>query len=459
MARVTAVPDTPQGPHAQHARDAHRAKVERVARQLRQHPGGQPLSLRKRGVSHRVPKRDDAIHTDEKIDISDLDQILEIDVAARTCTAEPGVTFRDLVQATLAHGLVPTVVPELSTITPGGAVAGCSVESMSFRHGGFHDSCLEYEVITAAGEVLVCRPDNPHRQVFELIHGSFGTLGILSRLRFRLVPARPFVHVTYEHHRSLARYQEAIWRHYVAGDADFMDGILHSPTHQVLSLGRFVDRAPYTNRYDRVKVYHQSTAERREDYLTTPQYLFRYDRGVTRVHPRSFIGRLLFGWMLDSSTLLWLAEKLHRFLPARRPNVVVDLFIPFSRLEEYLAWHQRELGFFPLWCVPYRLARRYEWIAPGYLDGVSDELFIDLAIYGMPQPPGQNVYRMLEEELCRVRGIKTLISYNYYDPDTFWSIWNRQSYQQVKRLVDPRNLFRDLYDKTCLAARGVASNA
>ena len=58
---------------------------------------------------------------------------------------------------------MPIVVPELKTITIGGAVAGCSIESMSFVHGGFHDTCLEYEVITATGEVLTCTPDNEHR--------------------------------------------------------------------------------------------------------------------------------------------------------------------------------------------------------------------------------------------------------------------------------------------------------
>ena len=74
--------------------------------------------------------------------MSALDRILALDLHARTCTAEPGVTFAELVRVTLDHGLVPVVVPELPTITLGGAVAGCSLESMSFAHGGFHDGCL-----------------------------------------------------------------------------------------------------------------------------------------------------------------------------------------------------------------------------------------------------------------------------------------------------------------------------
>src|SRR5882672_10569998 len=199
----------------------HGAKVARIVAQLRAHPGDRPVSLRKKAVSHQVPKAGDLRHRDPKIDISDLTEILEIDPVKRICVAESGVTFVDLVAATLPHGLVPIVVPELKTITIGGAVSGCSIESMSFVHGGFHDTCLEYEVITATGDVLVCTPDNEHRLVFQMMHGTFGTLGILSKLVFRLVPAKPFVKMTYETYTTLEAYKEAIWRRFMRRDVDF----------------------------------------------------------------------------------------------------------------------------------------------------------------------------------------------------------------------------------------------
>ena len=173
--------------------ERHATKVSRVVAQLRHHAyspfRASPISFKKKAVSHPVPKRHDRRRLDPKIDISDLDEILEIDVAARTCTAEGGVTFVDLVAAPLRHGLVPLVVPELKTITVGGAVSGCSLESMSFQYSGFHDTCLAYEVITGRGEVLHCTPDNAHRLIFQMMYGSFGTLGVLSKLTFRLVPA------------------------------------------------------------------------------------------------------------------------------------------------------------------------------------------------------------------------------------------------------------------------------
>ena len=258
-----------------------------------------------------MPKARDLRRYDDKIGISDLDAILEIDPVKRICVAESGVTFIDLVRETLKHGLAPVVVPELSTITIGGAVSGCSLESMSFRHGGFHDTCLEYEVITGTGEVITCAPDS---LVFQMLHGSFGTLGILSKLAFRLVPAKRFVKLVHEKYDRLDAYQAAIAEHVARDDVDFMDGIIHSPTPYVLCVGHFVDRAPYTSRYDWIRVYYKSTASRDEDYMTTRDYLFRYDRGVTNVRPRSFLGRLVFGKWLSSTQMLRLGERLHWLL-------------------------------------------------------------------------------------------------------------------------------------------------
>jgi FAD/FMN-containing dehydrogenase len=435
----------------------HAEKVERIAAQLRAHEAGKPVSLRKKAPPHQVPKGRDLRRYDDKIDVSDLTQILEIDPITRTCTAESGVAFDDLVAATLEHGLVPIVVPELATITIGGAVAGCSIESMSYRYGGFHDTCFEYEVVTATGEVLTCRPDNERALVFQMMHGAFGTLGILTKLKFRLVPAKRHVRVDYEHHTTLADYLASIRRHTSAEDVDFMDGLVHAPDHLVLSVGRFVDAddVPYTSRYDWTKVYYQSTRKRLVDFMTTPDYFFRYDRGVTNVHPKSWLGRLLFGKFAGSHHTLALAQMLPFLFRSQRPTVTLDIFLPVSKVPEFFSWWQQELGHFPLWVVPYKRVRDYEWLDDSFYSNMEDKLFLDVAIYGMKQPRGKNVHRMIEEKLRELGGMKTLISHNYYSPDEFWSIWNKPNYDRVKALTDPENVFRDLYTKTCRAAMGL----
>ncbi len=434
--------------------DRHAEKVARVVAQLGAHDGSRPVSLRKKAVSHQVPKAGDLRRRDAKIDISDLTEILEIDPERRICVAESGVTFVDLVAATLVHGLVPIVVPELKEITIGGAVAGCSIESMSFVHGGFHDTCLEYEVVASTGDVLICTPDNDNALVFQMVHGAFGTLGILTKLTFKLVPAKPFVHLTYEQHATLDAYQASIRRHFETRDVDFMDGIIHSRTLYVLALGNFVESAPYTSDYSWMKIYYRSTAERAEDFLTTPDYFFRYDRGVTNVRPKSWLGRLVFGKLMRSSQWLALGDKLNWALAKTKPTVTLDTFVPFSKVGEFMRWYERELDFFPLWVVPYRRVHDYEWLSDDYWKQLGDDLFLDIAIYGMRQRGERNAHRMIEEKLRELGGIKTLISHNYYPEAEFWQIFNRRNYDAVKRRTDPRNLFRDLYAKMCVAAMG-----
>jgi FAD/FMN-containing dehydrogenase len=437
----------------------HSHKVSRIAKQLKERKSAKPVSLKKKAVSHQVPKPGDKRYTDDKIDISDLNEIIDIDPELMICTAEPGVTFDDLVRVTMRYGLVPIIVPELKTITIGGAISGCSIESMSFKHGGFHDTCLEYEIITGKGDILTCTPDNENQLIFQMIHGSFGTLGILSKLKFRLIPAKPYVKMTYEKYDNLDDYKAAIWRHFKNKDVDFMDGIIHSPKEYVLSTGDFVDEAPYTNSYDWKKVYYRSTKKRKEDYIKTPDYFFRYDKGVTSIHPKTAVGRFFLGKFVGSAEVLRFAEKFSWLLSADKPNVNVDVFIPFSKFEEFIDWYKNEFRHFPLWCVPYKRVRDYEWISENIFNGLVDELLVDLAIYGMKQHGGKNYYKIMEDKLMELCGIKTLISYNYYTEKDFWNIWNKKNYFAVKEITDPNNIFRDLYTKTCKAARGLETTS
>ena len=433
----------------------HEQKINRIIKQLKDRKSTKPVSLKKKTVSHEVPKLSDKRHSDEKIDLSDLNEILHINTEKQICIAEPGVTFIDLVTATMKYDLVPIIVPELKTITIGGAVAGCSIESMSYKHGGFHDTCLEYEIITAKGNVLICTPDNENNLLFQMVHGTFGTLGIISKLKFKLIPAKPSVKVTYEKYNNIEDYKSAIWGHYENKDVDFMDGIIHSPTEYVLSVANFVDEAPYTHNYGWMRIYYLSTKKRKEDYLKTPNYFFRYDKGVTNVNPKSFLGRFFFGKFINSTRTLKLVEKFRRLIPPDKIPITVDVFIPFSKVSNFMEWYKKEVNHFPLWCVPYKFVRGYEWLSADFLLKTKDELILDLAIYGMEKKGDKNYYKIIEDELMNIGGIKTLISSNYYSESDFWKIWNKENYDKVKRKTDPNNIFRDLYTKTCRTMMGL----
>lgn len=434
----------------------HREKVERVAAAVkaRVQAGGGHTSIGKSAVSHFVPNPHDPRHDDRKIDVRDLDQIISIDAERRRATVEPGVTFVDLVAATLPHGLLPTLVPELKTITVGGAIAGCSVESMSFMRGGLHDGCHRYELVTGTGEVLECSRER-EPLIFEMMHGSYGTLGILTEVELELVPAKPFVRTEYQRFASAEAFREAMHARMKARDVDFIDGIAHAPDCWVLCLGRFADSAPQTSDYTWLDVFYKSTRDKSADWLTTSDYLFRYDtecHWLTRTLPgmESRAVRLLVGKaLLGSTNLLSWAKRLRPIMKhVRDPNVVVDVFIPEPRFLEFCAWYPDAIGVWPLWLVPYRVERTYAWVAESHARRMEGDLFIDCAIYGRPPAVGADeAYQRLQDETRELGGIKTLISRNTYDEATFWSIYHRDNWETVKRRTDPHDLFRGLYEK------------
>ena len=116
-----------------------------------------------------------------------------VDPAARTADVQGMCTYEDLVDATLPHGLMPLVVPQLRTITLGGAVTGLGIESTSFRNGLPHESVLEMDVLTGAGEIVTARPDGEHADLFAAFPNSLGSLGYATRLRIELQPVRRYV--------------------------------------------------------------------------------------------------------------------------------------------------------------------------------------------------------------------------------------------------------------------------
>ena len=76
------------------------------------------------------------------------------------------VTYEHLADATLRHGLMPMVVPQLKTITIGGAVSGLGVESTSLRNGMPHESVTEMEILTGDGRVITAAPGGEHDDLY-----------------------------------------------------------------------------------------------------------------------------------------------------------------------------------------------------------------------------------------------------------------------------------------------------
>lgn len=434
---------------------SHNEKVKLVAEQVKKVSNlGVPVEFAKKSVSHFVPNpyRNEA--KIPKIDLSPLNELIEIDKEAMTCTAESGITFDELARETLKKGLMPYTVSELKGITIGGAVSGCSIESMSYKYGGFHDSCIEYEVVTGSGDIITCSPEKDP-DIFHMMHGSYGTLGILTQLKFKLYPAKPYVRLENRLHTNFDDYWADMQQLCKDESYLFIDGIIHSPNELAMVLGQLVDEAPYVSNYEWLDIFYKSTLKKREDYMTTHDYFFRYDtecHWLTKTFPplewkpvRAAVGKIFLG----STNLITWSNRLRHFMKLKkRPDVVVDVFIPSQRFKDFWEWYEKDFDFFPLWIVPYFIPEPYPWLAEQHVERLGETFMIDCAVYGkLNNDPNVDYSELLEKKVHELGGIKTLISRNHYTEDEFWSIYNKPVIDKAKSVMDPRNIFGGLYER------------
>jgi len=450
---------------------AHDERVHRLVAQFAAMPRGTPVRLAKK-TSNLFRHR--ARSAGPGLDVSDFDHVLHVDPVARTASVEGMVTYAELVDATLPHGLMPLVVPQLRTITLGGAVTGLGIESSSFRNGCPHESVREIELITGDGRVVVARPEGEHAELYRCFPNSYGTLGYALRLEIELEPVRRYVRLRHVRHRSPAAFFAELAdvcasREFDGRGVDFVDGTIFTGDELYLTLGQFVDEAPYLSDYTWMNIYYRSIQNRAEDYLTVRDYLWRWDTdwfwcsrafGVQRPWVRRLLGRRLL-----RSDVYWrivaferrthLAARLERLrgLP-RREDVVQDVEIPIERSGEFLEFFLREIPIEPIWVCPLRQRRAgIEWPLYSFTSG---QLYVNFGFWSSvaleAEESDGHHNRMIEQKVEDLGGRKSLYSTAFYSPEEFWRFYNGPAYQLVKKAYDPDGRLLDLYAK-CVQAR------
>jgi FAD/FMN-containing dehydrogenase len=449
----------------------YRHRVEALRAQYESIPPGQAVRLAKK-TSNLFRTRTKAAAPG--LDVSAFDGVLSVDRDSRTADVQGMTTYEHLLDATLAHGLVPFVVPELKTITIGGAITGLGIESSSYRNGMPHESVIEMEILTGAGEVLTASRDNDHRDLFFGFPNSYGTLGYALRVKIELEEVRPFVHlrhVPFEDFPTLVRCLAQVCAHgeYEGKRVDFIDGCVFSPNESYLTLAGWADSAPYVSDYTYMDIYYRSIQRRREDWLTIRDYLWRWDTDwfwcsrafqVQRPWVRRLAGRGLL-----RSDIYWKImafEERHRVkatidrwrgLP-RRENVIQDVELPIDRLSEFVADFHEHVPIAPFWLCPLRQRQADASWDLYRLD--PDTLYVNVGFWSsIPLGEGMDPAhhnRWVEERVDRLGGRKSLYSTAFYDERRFWELYNGPVYDRLKTRYDPDGRLLDLYAK-CVGSR------
>ncbi len=123
-----------------------------------------------------------------------MNQIIDIDPENLTATVQPGVIIQSLNTAVAAHGLIyPPDPGSMATATMGGSVAECSGGLRGLKYGVTRDYVMGLEVVLADGDVVRFGGKTVKNvtayDMVRLFTGSEGTLGIITEIIVRLIPA------------------------------------------------------------------------------------------------------------------------------------------------------------------------------------------------------------------------------------------------------------------------------
>ncbi len=475
---------------------AHAAAVERLRASYAAIPTGRSVRLAKRTSNLFRPRSRGPV---ERLDVSALDGVIAIDAVARTANVQGMCTYERLVATTLAQGLMPLVVPQLKTITVGGAVSGLGIESSSFRNGLPHESVLEMDILTGAGD-LVTASRTSHPDLFAALPNSYGSVGYAVRLTVELEPVQPYVglrHVRFGDPESAMAAVETVvtTRAWERQPVDFVDGVVFALDEVYLTLGRFVaDPAAAgceaSSDYTGQQIYYRSIRQRARDCLTVHDYLWRWDtdwfwcseafgaqnRLLRRVWPAAYRRSDFYHRLVGVENRYGIFARLDRLRgrPASE-RLVQDVEIPVERTAAFVRWFTGRVGMFPIWLCPLRLRDDGAGAGAGGGAGASDgagagagraqrdtrpwplyplqpgSTYVNAGFWGMVQiatgADDGDVNRLVEDAVSRHHGHKSLYSDAYYDRETFGALYGGEVYGRIKERYDPGHRLTGLYEK------------
>jgi len=452
--------------------------VARLVESYSRIPAGSPVRLSKRTSNLFRPRAASDI---PGLDVSGLGGVVSVDPVARTADVQGMCTYETLVDVTLQYGLMPLVVPQLRTITLGGAVTGLGIESTSFRSGLPHESVLEMDVFTGAGEVVTARrptegAGDEHADLFATFPNSYGSLGYATRLRIELEPIAPVValrHVRFDDLGLLAKTVAEITdtRTWEGEQVDGLDGVVFAPGEAYLTLARWAEAEPgvRTSDYTGQQIYFQSVRQRETDVLSGYDYLWRWDTDwfwcsgafglhdprVRRLWPRRWRRSDVYYRLVGLDARFGIMRRLDaRAGRPERERVVQDIEVPVERLPEFLAWFDERVGMRPVWLCPLRLREpdgpgsARTWPSYPLRAGTT---YVNVGFWGTvhvgPDASRGPTNRAVEEKVHQLGGHKSLYSEAFYDRETFDQLYDGHNLARVKQRYDPGSRLSTLYDK------------
>ncbi|CAH1153510.1 unnamed protein product [Phaedon cochleariae] len=404
-----------------------------------------------------------------KIEVNLVD-ILNIDAVRQVVKVEPLVTMGQLTATLNPKGWTIPVLPEIDDLTVGGLVMGTGIESSSHIHGLFQHICVSYELVVSDGSVVKCSA-NENSDLFWSVPWSYGTLGILTAVEIKMVPAKKYVRLTYEPVTGLEnvvkKFEEAsrnLENEFVETLAYGMDAAVvmigvqtdEPEPGKINSIGRWYKPWFFVHVRDKLQSTNKTV-----EYIPLRDYYHRHTRSIfwelQDIIPfgNNVIFRYLLGWLVPPKvSLLKLTQTEATKKLYENNHVIQDMLVPVENLPESMKIFKDTFDIFPIWLCPFILPPNPGMVHPASMD--TAKLYVDIGLYGVPRVKNfdpEISTRKIEKFIREVHGFQMLYADTYMTKEEFREMFDHSLYDKLRSQLNCREAFPEVYDKVSKAAR------
>lgn len=486
---------------------SHAARVARVVDALRAHnPDTDGLVCTARPSFWSVSVRQNVYKSGRRyeVNLSDLADVVAVDLDEMTVTMEPYVTMGYLTATLLPMGVCVAIVPEYDDLTVGGLVCGYGIEGSSHKYGLFYDQVISMEIVLAKGRLVTATRDNEYADLFHAVPWSYGALGVLVGVKMHLVKTKPYMRITYYPVAGSIKHMCEAWKHFlVPADrpwAEYVEGLIFSSSRGVIMTADYADEEearqeqagrnnnkvninmfgrwykPWFHRHVQHNILDRSSdGSPVIEYMPTRDYYHRHTRSLywqaDLLVPMGnhVLFRYLFGWLMPPRVsflkLTTIGKKMNDYYSAR--FVAQDILVPLRKTAACMELMHDEFDIYPVWLCPHVVykTRRGTMLdceqgydtKPGGLDAGDTkqaQMFTDVGIWYTPGPilRGEKydtdaALHTLEQWLIRNHGYQTLYAYTELSEDDFWRMFDKTLYERCRDKYDAKRHFMDVYYK------------
>jgi len=398
-----------------------------------------------------------------------LVDILEVDTERQVLRVEPMVTMGQLTATINPLGWTIPVLPEIDDLTVGGLVMGTGIESTSHRHGLFQHICVSYELVLSDGSVVKCsKESNP--DLFYAVPWSYGTLGILTAVEIKMIPAKKFVKLTYNPIKGFDKIVNEFQNASKNKTHEFVEGLMYSQNEAVIMTGNLTN-TPEPEKVNAIgKWYkpwffmHAKGMLKREsptiEYIPLRDYYHRHTRSIfwelQDIIPfgNNILFRYLFGWIVPPKiSLLKLTQTEAVKKLYENNHVIQDMLVPVSVMKQSIEIFHKFFEVYPLWLCPFMLPPNPGMIHP---HSAETKMYVDIGVYGVPKVknfnPRENT-RAIEKFVIDSKGFQMLYADTYTTRQEFRQMFDHRLYDKLRDQLDCKSAFPEVYDKVNKEAR------